>query len=116
MSLILAGTALASCLVSASGTPMSRSHVQHRVKAAHVRRPETATPPPPCSEVAAYVQLVAAQALSDFNVTGLSVGVVCNHSVVFAGGFGMADAATKRPATSETLYQVLVRVRVTCSI
>ena len=50
---------------------------------------------------------IANQAIKDFNVTGLSVGVVCNHSVVFTGGFGMADVAAKIPASADTLFQVV---------
>ena len=43
-----------------------------------------------------------------FNVTGMSVGVVCNHSVAYVGGFGWADAEAtpKQPASKSTLYQV----------
>ena len=50
---------------------------------------------------------IANQAIKDFNVTGLSVGVVCNHSVVFTGGFGMADVAAKIPVSADTLFQVV---------
>ena len=83
-----------------------RSSRSHQVRAAHARRASLQPgPAPACSEVSAFVDKVAAQALKDFNVTGLSVGVVCNGSVTFIGGFGLADAEAKVPASRSTLYQ-----------
>lgn len=49
---------------------------------------------------------VSRAAVRDFNVTGLSVGVVCNHTVAYTGGFGWADAAGRTAAAADTLYQV----------
>ena len=80
----------------------------HNVRAAHVPRPSTdrSAIPPPCSEVAAFAKATAATALRDFNVTGLAIGVVCNHSVVFTGGFGFANAEHSIAATENTLFQI----------
>eukprot|EP00937_MAST-01D_sp_MAST-1D-sp2_P004136 g4136.t1 len=80
----------------------------HRVRAAHVapRRGATSGPPPPCSAVAAFAKQVAERAVADFNVTGLGLGVVCNHSVAFTGGFGFADVESREAVTADTLFQV----------
>ena len=93
----------------AAGGPAYRTPSNARVRAAHARRGSRQPgPQPACSEVSAFVEKVAAQALKDFNVTGMSVGVVCNHSVAYVGGFGWADAEAtpKQPASKSTLYQV----------
>ena len=77
------------------------------VQAAHIGpRRHLSNGPPPCSAVAAFVSEAAEEARIAFNVTGLSVGVICNHSVAFAGGFGLADKAAGRKATADSLYQV----------
>jgi CubicO group peptidase (beta-lactamase class C family) len=56
--------------------------------------------------VAAFAEQVASAAVKAFNVTGLSLGVVCNHSTVYVGGFGFEDREQRVPATADTLYQV----------
>jgi CubicO group peptidase (beta-lactamase class C family) len=61
---------------------------------------------PPCSAVEAFVKEAAEEVRVAFNVTGLSVGVICNHSIVFQGGFGMADKEAGREATEHSLYQI----------
>ena len=103
---------LASLCLALGGKPPFRlkgaALDHHRVLAAHVPRPQTrgSSEPPPCSAVADFARQAAEQAMADFNVTGLSLGVVCNHSVVFQGGFGHADVAKGVPATEHTLFQV----------
>ena len=76
------------------------------VQVAHRLQAAVRIPIPSCSSVAAFAEKISSQAAEDFNVTGLSVGVVCNHSVVFVGGVGLADAHAGTPATEHTLYQV----------
>ena len=80
---------------------------RHNVRASHAyRSSRKAQPPPACSEVAAFAQKAATAAMTAFNVTGLSLGVVCNHTVVFADGFGFADIENKKAATADTLFQI----------
>ena len=97
--------ALLFSLLSAASAAPYRSPRGAGIRAAHVARRQR-VPPPRCSEVAAFVEGVAAKALADFNVTGIAVGVVCNHTVAFIGGFGFADAASGTKATADTLWQV----------
>lgn len=40
------------------------------------------------------------------HVTGLSIALVDDQRVVWAEGFGFADAAAKTPATADTLYRI----------
>jgi CubicO group peptidase (beta-lactamase class C family) len=78
----------------------------HHVRAAHASRSAPRGARPACTEVAAFAEQVASAAVKAFNVTGLSLGVVCNHSTVYVGGFGFEDREQRVPATADTLYQV----------
>lgn len=78
----------------------------------HVARPDASrgtagtSTPAVCATVAAFAAQVAEEARVAFNVTGLSVGVVCNHSVAFAGGFGLANKEAGYQADEHSLYQI----------
>ena len=74
--------------------------------AAHVDRPAGTAAPAACETLAAFAAQVAEETRVAFNVTGMSLGVVCNHSVVFAGGFGLADKAAGHRADEHSLYQI----------
>lgn len=91
-------------------TALHRSPLSPLRGVAHVVRPPAtgaaAPPPAACGAVAAFVAQVAEEARLAFNVTGLSVGVVCNHSVVFSGGFGFADKEAGRRADEHSLFQI----------
>lgn len=81
------------------------------VRAAHVVRPAAdpsgrGAAAPACDTVAAFAAQVAEEARAAFNVTGLSVGVVCNHSVVYAGGIGFANREAGHHADEHSLYQI----------
>lgn len=46
------------------------------------------------------------QAMSDYRVPGLAVGVVVDGQVVYAKGFGFRDVEAKLPVTKETLFAI----------
>jgi CubicO group peptidase (beta-lactamase class C family) len=57
-------------------------------------------------DLAAAITRFAVQAVVDWNITGLSLGVIANGTTVFSGGFGMADAADGVAADNRTLFQI----------
>jgi CubicO group peptidase (beta-lactamase class C family) len=57
-------------------------------------------------DLAAEIYKLAVAAVADWNLTGLSLGVVANGSTVFAEGFGMADVAGGVAADNRTLFQI----------
>jgi CubicO group peptidase (beta-lactamase class C family)/D-alanyl-D-alanine dipeptidase len=59
-----------------------------------------------------YAQIVEAlrpfieQQLSEKQIPGLSIALIDDQQVVWAQGFGVADAAGKKAATAETVYRI----------
>jgi CubicO group peptidase (beta-lactamase class C family) len=60
----------------------------------------------PCEAVASLVDSLAPKVLRAFNVSGLAVGVTCNHSIVVSKGFGVADRERGKNTTEHTLFQI----------
>ena len=50
-------------------------------------------------------QAAVERVLKQFNVPGVSVAVIKDFKVVFARGYGIADAETGAPVTTETMFQ-----------
>lgn len=46
------------------------------------------------------------QAIADWSVPGLAIGVVKDSTVVYAKGFGVRDTETEAPATTQTLFAI----------
>ncbi len=46
------------------------------------------------------------QALEDYQVPGLSIGIVADGQLVFAKGYGLRDPENELPATSDTIYSI----------
>lgn len=59
-----------------------------------------------CAAAQAVIEKLTPIILSDFNVSAISVGLICNHSVALSKGFGVANRAKGIAATDRTLYQV----------
>ncbi|MEY2631979.1 MAG: hypothetical protein RIR00_633 [Pseudomonadota bacterium] len=53
-----------------------------------------------------YLETHIPQLMQKHDVAGLSIAVVDDQRVLWATGFGQADAATGRPAAAETVYRV----------
>ena len=45
-------------------------------------------------------------AMNEHTLAGLGVGIVRGGRLVYAKGFGLADAATRRPVTPATLFRI----------
>ena len=45
------------------------------------------------------------QRMAFYNLRGLSIAVVHNYKIEWARGYGLADTATKKPVTTQTLFQ-----------
>ena len=45
------------------------------------------------------------QRMAHYHIRGLSIAVVQDYKMVWARGYGLADTATKRPVTPQTLFQ-----------
>ena len=58
------------------------------------------------SYVKEYISRLARKEMKKHDVTGLSIALVDDQSVVWAEGFGFADQANNLPATPETIYRV----------
>ena len=48
---------------------------------------------------------VVQQLLKRFDVPGVSIAIIKDFEIVWAGAFGVADAETQTPATADTLFQ-----------
>lgn len=57
-------------------------------------------------DVAAFLKDIVPKALEKYQVPGAIISIVEGRKVVFAGGFGLADIAKKRPATANTPFRV----------
>jgi CubicO group peptidase (beta-lactamase class C family) len=74
----------------------------------------TAPPPPPpapaqaafTDDLAARVRAIGERAVREDGVVGLSIGVAVDGEIVFAEGFGHADAERTVPTTAETMYDI----------
>lgn len=74
----------------------------------------TTTPPPSppttrvafTDDLAARVRAIGERAVREDGVVGLSIGVAIDGEIVFAQGFGHADAERTVPATHETIYDI----------
>jgi CubicO group peptidase (beta-lactamase class C family) len=74
----------------------------------------TATPPPPPDPVARGDEAAVVRQATAFirdemarhRIAGLSIALVDAERIVWAEGFGVADARTARPATAHTLYRM----------
>lgn len=53
-----------------------------------------------------YATQLIAHEMDKYKVPGLSIALVDDQRVVWAQGFGFADAEGKKPATADTLYRV----------
>jgi CubicO group peptidase (beta-lactamase class C family) len=45
------------------------------------------------------------QRMAHYNLRGLSIAVVHNYKIEWARGYGLADTATQKPVTTQTLFQ-----------
>jgi CubicO group peptidase (beta-lactamase class C family) len=54
----------------------------------------------------ASIDEIAAAALTDGPLAGLSIAVVRGDDVIVTKGYGYADLATKEPATADTIYDI----------
>jgi CubicO group peptidase (beta-lactamase class C family)/D-alanyl-D-alanine dipeptidase len=64
---------------------------------------------PPAEKYRAVAELLEnaiPRELKDKNIPALSIALVDDQEIVWAKGFGVADPATKRPATAETIHRV----------
>ena len=69
----------------------------HPIPAPRADAIATSTPPPGVTAAVSTMML-------NSKVPGLSLAVVNRDRLLFAGGFGLADGATARPATTSTAY------------
>ena len=53
-----------------------------------------------------YITWLAKKEMKKNQVVGLSIAIVDDQGIVWAQGFGYADAAEKVPATPETVYRI----------
>lgn len=83
---LLLGTVLAGC--APAGSPASRERLDADVA------------------LAARVDAVAASALEELPMAGMSVAVVRGGGIRFAAGYGAADLATGAPADASTVYPI----------
>src|SRR5947209_5175195 len=58
------------------------------------------------SEVAKALEALIKHEVADKDLPALSIALVDDQTIVWAKGFGYADAAAKKPATAETVYRV----------
>ena len=73
--------------------------------ARRARRP-TSTTATTCETTAAMINALVPELLETFNVSSMSVGLICNHSVRVSAGFGVADRENHINASDSTLYQI----------
>ncbi|MFG0274262.1 MAG: serine hydrolase domain-containing protein [Phycisphaerales bacterium] len=72
----------------------------------------TAPPPPPTprvaftDELAERMRAIGERAVREDGVVGLSIGVALDGEIVFAEGFGHANAERTVPATRDTIYDI----------
>lgn len=93
-------------LTVASGPRMPAHDWASVARQASLARSTDATPPSPCSNAISVINGLAPRLLAQFNVSGMSVGLICNHTVVLATGFGVADRENGITASDTTRYQI----------
>jgi CubicO group peptidase (beta-lactamase class C family) len=49
---------------------------------------------------------ISEQALIDFNVPGVGIGIVVDGQVVFAKGYGVRDVESREPMTADTVFEI----------
>jgi CubicO group peptidase (beta-lactamase class C family) len=90
--------------VSAERSRLEWRRVANQVP--HWTRRPLRSQPKNCASTAALIDTLAPEVLNAFNVSGMSVGLICNHTVAVAKGFGLADRAKQTPASASTRYQI----------
>ncbi|XP_055353157.1 D-alanyl-D-alanine carboxypeptidase-like [Paramacrobiotus metropolitanus] len=65
----------------------------------------TTTPPTLVIQDSSGQNYTVDQRLQHYNIPGLSLAVIVNRTVAWAQAYGLADTATSRPVTTETLFQ-----------
>ena len=68
-------------------------------------RAQPTNTPPNYTDAIAELQVFITRELQQ-NIPAISIALVDNQTVVWASGYGFADAAKKMPATAETVYRV----------
>ena len=56
--------------------------------------------------IVATLEPLIRQALADFGVPGLALGIVKGDTLVYAKGFGVRNAETREPVTPESLFHM----------
>src|SRR5438094_10671512 len=75
---------------------------------ASVGQKKTAAPAPqvdPANKLQGLDDL-AAQAMQQWKVPGLAIGIVQNGKVIYAKGYGFRDVEHKRPVNTDTLFPI----------
>jgi CubicO group peptidase (beta-lactamase class C family) len=60
----------------------------------------------PIDRTLAEADALCIEAMNDGALSGLAVGIVYNGALIYAKGFGVADAATGRPVTPDTIFRI----------
>jgi CubicO group peptidase (beta-lactamase class C family) len=72
---------------------------------AHIQRIEAAAVDLSIDPNAAPMRLSLTQLMELYKIPGLSIAVIDNYQIVWAKAYGVTDAGSKTPVTTETLFQ-----------